>query len=151
VKKHNGTNSLRPVLAAEDDEGDAMLLRLAFKRARIPNPLVVVHDGQEAIDYLAGNPPFADRVSHPFPAMLLLDLKMPRLNGFDVLAWWSKRSELHKLPVVVLSSSAHAADMATAKKMGAREYLVKPHGFSQLTKIMHELCARMLSAAVALI
>jgi CheY-like chemotaxis protein len=149
VTKNNiSVNSLRPVLAAEDDEGDAMLLRLAFKRACIPHSLIVVHDGQEAIDYLNGHPPYEDRVIYPPPALLLLDLKMPRLNGFDVLTWWAEHPELRDLPVVVLSSSSHETDIDRARKMGAREYIVKPHGFAQLTKLMEELCQRWLSAVL---
>jgi CheY-like chemotaxis protein len=145
VTKHNkSANSLQPILAAEADEGDAMLLRLAFKRGGIPHSLLVVHDGQEAVDYLIGDPPYADRVIYPLPALLLLDLKMPRLNGFDVLAWWAARPELRSLPVVVLSSSSHETDIDRARKMGAREYIVKPHGFAQLTKLMQELCGRWL-------
>jgi CheY-like chemotaxis protein len=149
TKQVVSTNSSRPVLAAEDDEGDAMLLRLAFQRAEIPQRLIVVHDGQDAIDYLSGNPPYSDRSVYPQPALLLLDLKMPRLNGFDVLGWWAARPELRDLPVVVLSSSSHETDIDRARKMGAREYIVKPHGFSQLTQLMQELCGRWLSAVPA--
>jgi CheY-like chemotaxis protein len=149
VSEHKPTTaSARPVLAAEDDEGDAMLLLLAFRRAGIPHPLIVVHDGQEAVDYLNGTAPYADRAMHPLPALLLLDLKMPRLNGFDVLAWWSARPDLCDLPVVVLSSSSHPSDMAKAREMGAREYIVKPHGFAQLSKLLQELCQRWLPAAL---
>jgi CheY-like chemotaxis protein len=133
-------------LAAEDEEGDAMLLLLAFKRTELRHPMIVVHDGQEAIDYLDGQPPFHDRIVHPIPALLLLDLKMPRLNGFDVLAWWAKRPDLRDIPVVVLSSSSHPSDMAKAKQMGAREYIVKPHGFAQLSRLLQELCGRWMPA-----
>jgi CheY-like chemotaxis protein len=150
VTKYSASAKLvRPVLAAEDDEGDAMLLRLAFKRAEIAHPLIVVRDGQEAIDYLNGQPPYDDRVAYPPPALLLLDLKMPRLNGFDVLAWWAARPELSDLPVVVLSSSSHETDVDEARKMGAREYIIKPHGFTQLTKLLQELRGRWLSAELA--
>jgi DNA-binding response OmpR family regulator len=149
VIKRNSINALRPILAAEDDEGDAVLLRLAFKRAQIHQRLIVVQDGQEAIDYLSGTPPYDDRVNYPLPSMLLLDLKMPRLNGFDVLAWWKTNDELRDLPVIVLSSSAHKMDIDKARKMGACDYIVKPHGFTQLTKIMKELCGRWAAVGVA--
>ena len=142
-------NLLRPVLAAEDDEGDAMLLRLAFKRADIPNPLVVVRDGHEAVEYLSGVAPFEDRAAFPLPALLLLDLKMPRLNGFDVLDWWRAQTELRDLPVIVLSSSSHENDIDKARKMGAREYIVKPHGFAELTTLIQELGRRWLTAVPA--
>lgn len=139
---------LRPVLAAEDDEGDATLLRLAFKRAEIANPLIIVHDGQEAIDYLNGDPPYNDRDRYPIPAMILLDVKMPRLNGFDVLAWWAGRPEFRDLPVIVLSSSSHEWDVTKADAMGAREYVVKPHGFLQLSRLVQQLCGRWLTAVL---
>ena len=135
---------IKTVLAAEDDDGDATLLRLAFRRAEIAHPLTIVRDGQEAIDYLSGAAPFVDRSKFPMPALVLLDLKMPRLNGFDVLDWWSKNTALRDLPLVVLSSSSHDSDIVKAKAMGAREYIVKPHGFSQLAKLMRELCKRWL-------
>jgi DNA-binding response OmpR family regulator len=142
--------SLAPILVAEDDEGDATLLRLAFKRAHITHPLIILRDGKEAVDYLGGDPPYADRAKHPLPAMFLLDLKMPRLNGFEVLAWWSAQRELQDLPVIVLSSSALKMDMDRAKKMGARDYIVKPHGFAQLTDLIQEVCRRWLSVLVCL-
>jgi CheY-like chemotaxis protein len=141
--------SARPVLVAEDDEGDAVLLRLAFKRAEIPVPLIVVHDGHAAVDYLSGLPPYTNRHTYPMPVLVLLDLKMPRLNGFDVLAWWTTRPDLRDLPVVVLSSSSHPSDMAKARAMGAREYFVKPHGFAQLSKLLQDLCGRWLPAVLA--
>jgi CheY-like chemotaxis protein len=73
------------VLAAEDEETDAFILRLAFEKAEVANPLIVVPDGQVAVDYLRGAPPYQDRTVHPLPGLLTLDLKMPRMNGFDVL------------------------------------------------------------------
>ncbi len=140
---------VKTVLAAEDDDGDATLLRLAFRKAEILHPLTIVRDGQEAIDYLSGTAPFSDRAKFPMPSLVLLDLKMPRLNGFDVLDWWSKNAALRELPLVVLSSSSHETDITRAKSMGAREYIVKPHGFLQLAKLMRELCKRWLSAPSA--
>jgi CheY-like chemotaxis protein len=80
-------HSFLPVLVAEDEESDAVILRLAFQKAHVPHPLVIVHDGQEAVDYLLGKGHYADRILHPIPALILLDLKMPRMSGFDVLAW----------------------------------------------------------------
>ena len=142
-------NPLRPILAAEDDEGDAMLLQLAFKKADIANPLVLVRDGHEAVEYLSGVAPFEDRAAFPLPVLLLLDLKMPRLNGFDVLDWWGARTELRDLPVIVLSSSSHETDIDKARKMGAREYIVKPHGFAELTTLIQELGRRWLTPVPA--
>ena len=136
---------LRPILAAEDDASDRIILEMAFQRAKLPYPLVVVHDGQEAVDYLCGNGQYADRAAHPLPALLLLDLKMPRMDGLDVLAWLAQQPDFKKLPVVVLSSSGAEQDMNKALQLGAREYFVKPHSLHELTKIANEIHARWLS------
>lgn len=137
---------LFPVLAAEDEETDAFILRLAFERARMPNPLVVVPDGRAAVDYLSGSGQYADRTQYPFPALLLLDLKMPRMTGFDVLAWLATRPEFQELPVVVLSSSSDESDVQKSRQMGARDYFVKPHALSDFLQIIECLRARWLSA-----
>ena len=94
--------TLPPILVAEDDPNNLMILRLAFQRARLRNPVVVVRDGQEVVDYLAHS---ANDGSESFPALALLDLKMPRLDGFDVLTWVASRPDIKdRLPVIVLSS-----------------------------------------------
>lgn len=138
----------RPVLAAEDEDSDAMILRLAFKRARMTQPLVIVRDGQEAVDYLTGQGVYADRSAHPIPALLLLDLKMPRMNGIEVLTWLGTRLEFKDLPAVVLSSSPDQSDIQRAMAAGAREYFVKPHGFNELIGIIEGLRSRWLAPAV---
>jgi CheY-like chemotaxis protein len=136
----------RPILAAEDEASDRMILELAFHRARLKHMLVIVRDGQEAVDYLSGHGQYADRSAHPLPALVLLDLKMPRLNGFEVLAWLAAQSEFKELPAVVLSSSADESDIKKARQLGAREYFVKPHSLHDLIGIAHEMQARWLSA-----
>jgi len=134
------------VLAIEDEDNDAFLLRTALKKAGVPNPLVVVRDGQEAVDYLSGEMPFTDRSLHPLPVLILLDLKMPRMTGFDVLAWIATRPELKHLPVIVLSSSSDDSDVHKARQMGARDFYIKPHDFSQLIGIARELNSRWLES-----
>ena len=134
-----------PILAAEDEETDAVLLKMALRHAGVPNPFVLTHDGQAAVDYLGGAEPYGDRSAHPLPGLLLLDLKMPRMSGFDVLEWLSRRPELEYLPVVVLSSSSDARDLEKAKEMGAREYLVKPHDFHRLVQMVQDVAARWLA------
>lgn len=136
----------KPVLVAEDEDSDAMILRIAFERAGLSNPLVRVSDGQEAVDYLTGIGSFADRATHPLPALLLLDLKMPRMNGMEVLTWLGGRSDFRDLPVVVLSSSPDHTDIQRAKAAGARDYFVKPHRIRELIEILHALRARWLTS-----
>src|SRR5881409_3646304 len=110
--------TLPPILAAEDEESDAFMLRYAFEKAGIPNPLVIVDDGRAAIDYLSGQPPDENHVAHPMPALLLLDLKMPRMSGFDVLSWLAERPEWRGLPAYILSSSAADEDIRRARALG---------------------------------
>jgi len=141
------SEKIRPILAAEDEASDRMILELAFERAKLPCPLVVVLDGQEAVDYLSGQGRYADRVAHPLPALVVLDLKMPIMNGFDVLAWLAEQPDFKEIPAVVLSSSADELDMKKARQLGAREYFVKPHSLDELIKMAHEMQARWLSAA----
>jgi CheY-like chemotaxis protein len=93
-----------PILAAEDEESDRLILELVFEKAQLPHPLVIVGDGQEAVDYLSGRGRFADRLAHPLPGLLILDLKMPRMNGFDVLDWLATQPKFKELPTVVLSA-----------------------------------------------
>src|SRR5688572_7974521 len=104
-------NDSSPVLVAEDEQSDAHILSLAFQRAGIRRPLVFVTDGKEAVDYLCGNPPYTDRTVHPLPGLLLVDLKMPRMTGFDVLAWLASRPDFKHLPAIVFSSSSAAQDV----------------------------------------
>src|SRR5262252_9314604 len=94
----------RTILVAEDDENDAFIFQCAFTDAKLHHCMRFVHDGQEAIHYLQGTPPFNNRHQFPMPDLLLLDLKMPRVDGFDVLQWL-KLSGLDAPPVIVLSGS----------------------------------------------
>jgi CheY-like chemotaxis protein len=137
-------NALPMVLAAEDEETDALILRLAFEKAGVTNPLVIFRDGQEVINYLTGISPHKEHTAHPRPALLTLDLKMPRMNGFDVLAWLRTRPELKYLPAVVISSSSDEADIEKARSLGARDYFVKPHHIGDFIAIMHTLQSRWL-------
>jgi CheY-like chemotaxis protein len=134
------------VLAAEDEESDVFLLNMAFKRAGVPNPLTVVRDGEEAIAYLNGDAPYNDRSRHPLPGLVLLDLNMPRLNGFDVLSWLASHPDLKNLPAVVLSSSAQDSDIAKARKLGAVDYRVKPTGLNNLITLLQEIVPRWLKS-----
>lgn len=137
----------RPILAAEDEETDRLILKLACGRAKLPHPLVTVCDGKECVDYLSGAGAFADRAIHPLPALLLLDLKMPQMTGFEVLDWLATQTNLKDLPAIVLSSSSSESDIQKAYALGARDYLVKPHAISDLTRILCDLQRRWLSGS----
>jgi CheY-like chemotaxis protein len=122
----------RALLLVEDNEDDVFLMKRALKQAEIQNPMYVVGDGEQAIDYLAGNGEFKDRDLYPLPALVFLDLKLPFKSGHDVLAWIRHEAELVELVVVVLTSSDEASDIDRAYKLGANSYLVKPPTLVQL-------------------
>jgi len=124
------------VLVAEDDPGDYFLLQRAFTAAQVPAELYVVRDGQEAIDYLSGAASYSDRKTHPLPDLMLLDLKMPKLNGFDVLSWIRQQPGLKRLPITVLTSSDQPQDINRAYDLGANSYLLKPHGSQELSDLV---------------
>jgi CheY-like chemotaxis protein len=130
------------ILLAEDEQTDAYFIQWANKKAGLPHEIFHVADGQEAIDYLRGTPPYDDRTRHPFPHLLLLDLKMPRLTGFDVLSWLKQDSDFPELPVVVLSSSNYPADIDQARKLGATDYKIKPGNPQLLVEMLQELDQR---------
>jgi CheY-like chemotaxis protein len=128
-----------PILVADDDAQDTMLVQLAVKRASLSLHLSSVADGEEAIDYLMGRAQFSDRKAHPFPKMLLLDLKMPRLNGFDVLNFVRQQPGLKQLPIVIFSSSDDPKDIQRAYDGGANSYLCKPHSNGDLAALLKSL------------
>lgn len=127
------------VLVAEDDPSDVFFLRRAFAMAGLPTSLHFVRDGQEAIDYLEGDDQYSDRQTYPLPDLMLLDLKMPRLNGFDVLDWLRKQPGLKRLLVTVLTSSDQPQDINRAYDLGANSYLLKPHGSESLSEVIKQL------------
>ena len=114
------------ILLAEDDPNDVFFMQRALAKAGVNILLQVVKDGQEALDYLAGAGNYNDRVEFPLPSLILLDLKMPFVNGFDVLAWIRSQPALKDLPVVILTSSAEERDRQRATELGAMAYCIKP-------------------------
>ena len=119
------------VLYVEDEETDIFIMQHAFKKAGIGDRLHAVKDGKEALDYLAGNAPFNDRSRHPLPGLMLLDLKLPYLSGFEVLAWVRQQQHLKRLPVLICSSSSRPDDIARSYDAGANGYILKPNTLSQ--------------------
>jgi CheY-like chemotaxis protein len=122
----------RSILLVEDNEDDAFLMERALQEASITNPMHLVQDGQEAINYLSGAGKYADRDLYPIPAIVFLDLKLPYKSGHEVLAWIRERKELESLVVVVLTSSAEPSDIRRCYELGANSYLVKPPTPDQL-------------------
>lgn len=132
------------LLLAEDSETDTLLMKSACRKAGFTNPLQTVKDGVEAMNYLAGEAPYTDRYQFPLPTVLLLDLNMPRKNGFEVLAWVRQHPALKRLPIFVLSSSERVVDVEQAFNLGANAYLMKPgtlHELIDLAKCLGEWLA----------
>jgi len=127
------------ILVAEDDEDDILLVRSAFKEAGIPNPLYVVRDGAEAVAYLKGLGQYSNRAEFPLPSLLLLDLKMPRTDGFEVLQWIRSEPNLRALRVIVLTSSAERCDVNEAYGLRANSFLVKPKDFGEFVTLFESL------------
>ena len=127
----------RCVLMAEDDENDIVFLQRAFRQAEVPNSLQVVQDGQDVIDYLSGAGSFSNRSLYPLPGLLLLDLKMPRKTGLQVLEWIRDQEALRVLPIIVFSSSVHSSDIETAYRKGANAFVTKPSGAPERTRLVH--------------
>jgi CheY-like chemotaxis protein len=132
------------ILVAEDSQDDFFLLRIAFEKAALPSALHHVENGEQAIQYLTGQAPFSDRTAHPFPQLLILDLKMPLTNGFEVLKFLSAHPDI-KIPVVlVLSGSAIPEHKNKAIELGAAAYFPKPlelGDYKELAKTIHNLTA----------
>lgn len=123
------------ILLAEDDEDYVLLIRQVFIKAHIPNPIHVVSNGEEAIAYLKGEGKYANRDEYPLPDILLLDLKMPRINGIEVLKWLRQQPNLAALRVLVLTSSDRIRDVNEAYQLGANSFLVKPMDFQDFTQL----------------
>lgn len=114
------------ILLAEDDPNDVFFMKRALDKAGVNLPVHVARNGQEAIDYLSGSGNFSDRAGFTLPQLLLLDLKMPFVNGFEVLEWVRSQPVLKELPVIVLTSSSEDRDRQRAAELGAKAYFVKP-------------------------
>ena len=120
------------VLLVEDNATDVLLIRRAFDKARMGNPVQVVGDGDAAVEYLSGTGRYVDRKQFPLPILILLDLKLPRRSGLEVLEWLRAQDALRRLPVVMLTSSGQPRDVNTAYDTGVNSYLVKPVEFNAL-------------------
>jgi len=132
-------NRAPTLLIAEDDENDFLVLGRALKKANFETDLRRVSNGAELIEYLAGENAYADREAHPLPELILLDLKMPSLGGFDVLIWLRNHDKLKHLPAVVFSASDNPHDLQQSRALGATAYLVKPSEYDGYPKVVQAL------------
>ena len=137
------------VLLVEDDLNDVFLVKRAFKLGLIQNPLQVVTDGQEALNYLQGQGKFANRQEFPMPGLVVMDLTMPRMSGFEVLEAVRADDRLRPLPIVIVSASDNPADINRGYRLGANAYMVKPmdsrgveHLFQSITHYWGLQCAK---------
>lgn len=125
------------ILLVEDNPVDVLLMQRAFRNENFANTsLQIVRDGDAAVFYLNGDGEYSDRDRYPLPAIILLDLKLPRRSGHEVLVWLKQQPELKRLPVVMLTSSRQTLDVKRAYDLGANSYLVKPVGFASLSEMM---------------
>jgi len=125
------------ILLAEDREDDILLIRQAFARAHIPNPLFVVKDGEEALEYLLGEG--AGLASRALPNVVLLDLNLPKIDGLEVLQRLRADQRTRRLPVVVLTSSNEESDILSSYDLGANSFVRKPVDFAQFAVAAQQL------------
>lgn len=129
------------ILLVEDNSDDAELIAYAFRKVGITNPLSRLADGDAAVEYLGGAGKYADRLHYPLPALILLDLKLPKRSGFEVLAFVRGQKATRHTTVVVLTSSNQQADIERAYDLGANSYLIKPVNRDKLIELVRSLDA----------
>jgi CheY-like chemotaxis protein len=127
------------ILLVEDNRLDIELTLDAFKEAHLGNSVHVAKNGVEALDYLFGQKQYADREQYPLPDIILLDLKMPGIDGFEVLRRVKAEPEVKRIPVVILTSSREEGDLALSYDCGANSYLVKPVSFEGFLKVVQQV------------
>ena len=127
------------IMLVDDSEDDMELMRLAFKKAGIRNAIVEMRGGESAIEYLSGEDGYADRRHFPLPCFIVVDLKMPGVDGFDLLEWLRGQPAFAHVPTIVLTASNHEEDEKRAHELGAWAYFVKPNGLDDLVKLVREM------------
>jgi len=133
-------NSLNcPLLLVEDEQADAILIERTLLKIGYTLPLQIVKNGEEALDYLSGIKPFSDRAAHPLPVLVLLDLRLPRINGFGVLTWIRQQSGLKRIFVVVMTGYLSSVEAQQAYELGATAYIVKPASPEDYADVMRTL------------
>jgi CheY-like chemotaxis protein len=125
----------------EDDPNDVLLMERAFRRAEMPSGFQIARDGEQAVAYLSGAGEFSDRTRTPLPTLVLLDLKLPRQSGFEVLRWMRAQPGLRRIPVLILTSSKEKHDIARCYELGANAFLLKPAAFNDLVDLVKAIGA----------
>src|SRR5687767_9482039 len=132
-------NTAYPILLAEDRPDDVFLMERALQKVKSRHPLRVVTDGQKAIEYLSGQGEYSDRVAFPFPGLVILDLKMPGVGGFEVVEWMRKTPQTRLTPIIILSTSALPEDINRAYELGANAYMIKPTDHRSLERLLQTI------------
>ncbi|MEM7414753.1 MAG: response regulator [Gemmatimonadota bacterium] len=127
------------LLVIEDARDHALLVRVAARRSMPGLDVRVAGDGREGIAYLEGTPPFTDRRSHPVPDLIILDLLMPEVDGFEVLEWMRDQRAARRIPIVVLTSSEHDGHEERARALGAAAFYKKPPDLDELGTVVHDI------------
>lgn len=128
------------ILHVEDDPNDVLLVGLAFRKSDAGAVLQVVNDGEQAVQYLAGKGAYSNRQTFPLPTIVLLDLKLPRRSGLEVLSWVRGQDDLRRLPIIMLTSSNQQGDITKAYDLGINSFLVKPSALEELTAMVRKVC-----------
>ena len=127
------------ILLVEDDPDDQLFMTRALQKAGIRQAIQVARDGEECVQYLNGAGRFGDRQRHPLPCLIILDLKLPKVSGLEILRWLRDHDGLRDLPVLMVTSSGQAADRDEAERNGVEAYRVKPVTFEELVRLAHEI------------
>lgn len=127
------------VLVAEDDESNIVATKLAWKKHNIANPLYIVNDGKECLDFLHRRGKYREPGTAPRPGILLLDINMPKMNGLAVLERIRKDGKLRRLPVIILSGSKAEDDLLRSYDLGVNAYIVKPVGFENFSEVVRNI------------
>jgi CheY-like chemotaxis protein len=126
------------ILLVENEAHDIFFMRRAFRAAGFRNRLRALQDGAEAIDYLSGRGEYVDRLRYPLPSLLVTDIKMPKVDGFELLGWLQSRPDFVALPRIVISSSCHEIDLKRCLELGAAAYYTKPGSHKQRVSMVRQ-------------
>jgi len=132
-------NNSVSILVAEDDPNDVFFFKRAVSNTGIQVPVIFLRNGEEVIDYLEGSPPFDDREANPWPALIILDLTMPRVSGFEVLEWMGKHKISNEIPVLAFSGVQNPTEISRAYALGAKFFLIKTADASKWVNVLHRV------------